>query len=135
MLIRIIDYHPTGLQVALYNEAGLDHGALKREAELEEFYAFTSQAFEGCTVYAVALQQREMGAEAFAKAYIDYTPDNPAEALARLAAYLVSKPDLPDGLVCRYYTERNIIHIGVWVACKPDRETVRRWNRLWKAVG
>ena len=121
--------------MALYNECGLDFGALKREEEMSRLYCSVSQALGGCTVYVVALQQRACGAELFAKAYIDYQPEDLAAALAKLAAHLASGVALPEGLECWYEPEEKIIHIGLWLDRPPSRETVGRWNKLWRAVG
>ena len=133
--ITIINERPKGRRVALYNEAGLDYGALRRLDELASLYAATVQAFPGYTVYVEAINIRDVGAETFAQAYIDYTEDADCTArLARLAAYLAKNPALPPGLECTYYSEDRILHIGIWVEVATQRSVVDQWDALLAAI-
>lgn len=135
MIIHICDSRPPGRELALFNEAGLDHGPQKWEKPLEDLYNQVCKYLPGMTVYTVVLRSRSGSLCRLAKAYIDYTVDDPAAMLARMARLLQKDPQAAAGYDIDYDPAEKLLHVGLWVLSGTARTELRKRLKLLREMG
>ena len=128
--IIIKDSRPSGRQIAFFNEAGLDRGPKKYEQELEALYNKICRWLPYMTVYTVVMRWPRGLPWKWAKAYIDFTVDDPSVMLARMARLLQKDPQAAAGYDIDYDPAENLLHVGLWIPHENTRSCLMERLKL-----